>query len=184
MLEKIQVDGFKSLTSFALDIKPGLNILVGPNGSGKSNIILFFEFLSHLANGSVMQAISRIGGAGAVFPLLGDGKLLSQFSFTVRGSGEYRVRHRHLKRSRRTVSYEYHAVIELTLELAALAFKRQELRIIEGDNRQPTLNFETPPSALEIIWQIDEKGDPESQVSAPDPTLFSPLYYRPEDDKP
>ena len=48
---------FCSLYRFKMDISRGLNILVGPNGSGKTNIIMFFEFLSHLCT----SQLGRIG---------------------------------------------------------------------------------------------------------------------------
>ncbi len=50
MITKIYVDGFRSLSTFSMVLQPGLNMLVGPNGSGKTNIILFFEFLSHISS--------------------------------------------------------------------------------------------------------------------------------------
>ena len=67
MITKIKVDGFKSLSDFELNLTPGLNILVGPNGSGKTNIVLFFEFLSHLIMNNLTDSISKVGGVGAIF---------------------------------------------------------------------------------------------------------------------
>jgi predicted ATPase len=63
MITKIEVDGFKSLSGFELNLNSGLNILVGPNGSGKTNIVLFFEFLSKLTTNQVGNAVSSVGGA-------------------------------------------------------------------------------------------------------------------------
>ena len=67
MITKIEVDGFKSLTNFKLDLHEGLNILVGPNGSGKTNIVLFFEFLSKLVTMPVGDALTKMGGFGFIF---------------------------------------------------------------------------------------------------------------------
>ena len=66
MLEKIEVNGFRSLRSFTLELAPGLNILVGPNGAGKTNIITFFEFISHICDGDISDAIHKIGGVASV----------------------------------------------------------------------------------------------------------------------
>ena len=39
-LDKIKVEGFKSISSTVLDIKP-INVLIGGNGSGKSNFMAY-----------------------------------------------------------------------------------------------------------------------------------------------
>ncbi len=67
MITKIEIDGFKSLNNFELELKAGLNILIGPNGSGKTNIVLFFEFLSKLVKMPVNEAITEMGGFGFIF---------------------------------------------------------------------------------------------------------------------
>jgi predicted ATPase len=67
MLQRIDVDGFRSLRDFQLDLLPGLNVLVGPNGAGKSNVLRFFEFLCYLTRGRVAESVSKAGGAGDVF---------------------------------------------------------------------------------------------------------------------
>ncbi|MFC1905089.1 AAA family ATPase, partial [Chloroflexota bacterium] len=61
MIRKIEVDGFKTLSNFVLELKPGLDILVGPNGSGKTNIISFFEFLGLLQAMSGSDTVSSAG---------------------------------------------------------------------------------------------------------------------------
>ena len=76
MITDLEIDGFKSFEHFSLKLRPGLNVIAGPNGSGKTNIIRFFEFLAFLANGSVVEAVSRSGGAGAIFrQKVGGGKI-------------------------------------------------------------------------------------------------------------
>lgn len=67
MLEHIQVQGFRSLRDFSLEIRKGLNVLVGPNGAGKTNIILFFEFLRSIATRPLTQAVGTAGGVAQVF---------------------------------------------------------------------------------------------------------------------
>ena len=82
MIRKIFVDGFKTLTDFKIDINPGLNILVGPNGAGKTNIISFFEFIGHLQDMNISNAISSIGGASSVFRKIGS----DEFQANIRSS--------------------------------------------------------------------------------------------------
>jgi predicted ATPase len=46
-MEKIQIQGYKSIKDLSLGLRP-INILIGANGSGKSNFLSFFEFLKNL----------------------------------------------------------------------------------------------------------------------------------------
>lgn len=72
MIKRIEVDGFKSLSNFSMDIRTGLNILVGPNGSGKTNIVQYFEFISNLLDHEISEAISKSGGAGSILKKIGE----------------------------------------------------------------------------------------------------------------
>ncbi len=47
MLTRLEVDGFKSLRKFALDLEP-FTVLVGPNGVGKSNVLEVIGLLARL----------------------------------------------------------------------------------------------------------------------------------------
>jgi predicted ATPase len=185
VLERIEVDGFKSLTNFSLELKKGLNILVGPNGAGKSNIILFFEFLSYLATNSAMQATSRVGGAGSVFSLLSDGKLKTEMSFRVIGSGDF-INHYRLARQQATprrqyFHYDYSAKIALSAELSALSFARQTLRVTTHPSEQGALDLEPEAPAIEVDWEIVD-GVPHTRVKAADESLFI-TYMRHGQDK-
>ena len=61
MLTRLEVDGFKSLRGFAVDLEP-LTAFIGPNGAGKSNILEALALLSRLASMPIVEAFS--GGRG------------------------------------------------------------------------------------------------------------------------
>ena len=124
MITKIEVDGFKSLTSFELKLKPGLNILVGPNGAGKTNIILFFEFLSKIVNNQIGFAVSAVGGAGTIFKKIGKDEYQNSIEFKVYGSIQLT--------SKRTITYEYEARIDSSFEKDNIFFSRQIIKIRTG----------------------------------------------------
>lgn len=61
-LDKIKVEGFKSISSTVLDIKP-INVLIGGNGSGKSNFIEAFTLLRKIAEGNLVRYVKINDGA-------------------------------------------------------------------------------------------------------------------------
>ena len=86
MLNKLYIDGFRSLLDFRIGLQPGLNILVGANGTGKSNFIAFLDFAADLVDFDLNTAIAGAHGAGAVFSkerFIGDES--AEFTFTVEG---------------------------------------------------------------------------------------------------
>ncbi|TWT23545.1 AAA family ATPase [Luteimonas marina] len=85
MLRNVTVEGFRSLRSFRMEIKPGLNILVGPNGAGKTNIILFFDFLRNLTGSSLSDAIGRAGGIAQVFAKRGKNSFADTIVVSLQG---------------------------------------------------------------------------------------------------
>jgi predicted ATPase len=68
MLTRLEVDGFKSLEGFAVDLEP-FTVFIGPNGAGKSNILEALALLSRLASMPIVDAFKR-----------GRGRPLDQFS--------------------------------------------------------------------------------------------------------
>ena len=66
-LERIEVEGFRSLVNFKIDLHRGLNILVGANGSGKTNFIKLLDFLAALTDNDLNVALRMAGGASEVF---------------------------------------------------------------------------------------------------------------------
>jgi predicted ATPase len=68
MITRIEVDGFKSLRGFAVDLEP-FTVLIGPNSAGKSNVLEALVLLSRLASMPIAEAFK-----------LGRGKSIDQFS--------------------------------------------------------------------------------------------------------
>lgn len=71
-LQKLTLNGFKSVRELA-NFEPGpLTVLIGPNGAGKSNLISFFRLLSWTlaAPGNLQVHVGELGGAST---LLHDG---------------------------------------------------------------------------------------------------------------
>ncbi len=62
MLTRLEVNGFKNLLDFELDLGP-FNCIAGPNGVGKSNIFDVIRFLSLLADHSLMEAALSVRGS-------------------------------------------------------------------------------------------------------------------------
>ncbi|UQA60076.1 AAA family ATPase [Polyangium aurulentum] len=63
MITRLEVDGFKSLRDFAVDLEP-FTVFIGPNSAGKSNILEALALLSRLASGSITEAFK--GGRGRI----------------------------------------------------------------------------------------------------------------------
>ncbi|HEU4409945.1 MAG TPA: ATP-binding protein [Polyangiaceae bacterium] len=63
MITRIEIDGFKSLRDFSMDLEP-FTVLVGPNSAGKSNVLEALMLLSRLASMPVVEAFK--GGRGRV----------------------------------------------------------------------------------------------------------------------
>jgi len=58
MITRIEVDGFKSLRDFAVDLEP-FTVFIGPNSAGKSNILEALALLSRLASQPIAEAFSK-----------------------------------------------------------------------------------------------------------------------------
>lgn len=61
MITRLEVDGFKSLRGFAIDLEP-FTVLIGPNGAGKSNVLEAIGLLSRLKASAPEDALK--GGRG------------------------------------------------------------------------------------------------------------------------
>jgi len=58
MITRLEVDGFKSLRDFAIDLDP-FTVLIGPNSAGKSNILEALALLSRLASDPIAEAFKN-----------------------------------------------------------------------------------------------------------------------------
>ncbi|QYC44419.1 Chromosome partition protein Smc [Nonomuraea coxensis DSM 45129] len=61
MLTKLEVDGFKNLLNFEVELGP-FTCIAGVNGTGKSNIFDVIQFLSLLADRSLIEAAQEVRG--------------------------------------------------------------------------------------------------------------------------
>lgn len=65
-LERLTINGFKSIRELSNFKLRNLNVLVGANGSGKSNFISFFRMLRAFMNGSLSAFVEKSGGMNDV----------------------------------------------------------------------------------------------------------------------
>lgn len=158
MLTQVSVDGFKSFKEFNIELKRGLNVIAGPNGCGKTNIIKFLEFLAYLAAGSLVEGVSRAGGAGSIFRQTAKGNISSKISFRI--SGETKSQAHNEKKSSR-VLYTYSATIEFSLDSNLVYFSNQFLFIEIPSSSPPKNPTEQTQSRhiLDIRWNVEAEGD-------------------------
>jgi predicted ATPase len=166
MLTRLQIDGFKSFKTFTLELKPGLNVIVGPNGSGKTNIVRFLEFLANLSTGPLVEAVSRSGGAGAIFRQTPTGGLETKISIQIFGETQFRVRRAD---SVNPGIYEYQAEIEFSSESNLLLFSRQALRIevpIVQEKRSSSQGRtqSTKTHVFDVEWTFDQQTKPSTKI--------------------
>lgn len=65
-LQRIELEGFKSIRKMdGLKLRP-LNILIGANGAGKSNFISVFQLLNQIVNKNLQNFVRTSGGADAL----------------------------------------------------------------------------------------------------------------------
>ncbi len=157
MITKIEVNGFKSLTDFKLNMRSGLNILVGPNGAGKTNIVLFFEFLSNLMAYPIGNAVSHIGGAGSIFKKIGKDEYDNEINVKIFGANQIG--------SKLFLVYEYIFQIRISFEKDNIYYSNQEIRIRTASKfwDSPDSNKYNTNWDLQLVYTYPEeaKGDVE-----------------------
>ena len=65
MITRIEIAGYKSIKSLALDLQP-INILLGGNGVGKSNFISLFSLIRNIYDKNFQNYIQKKGGADSL----------------------------------------------------------------------------------------------------------------------
>ena len=61
MITRIEIDGFKTFSGFAIDLAP-FTAIVGPNASGKSNLFDAIKLLSEVSKSDVRSAMTKVRG--------------------------------------------------------------------------------------------------------------------------
>lgn len=64
-IEKLTIEGFKSIRKLEDFELRALNVLIGANGAGKSNFVGFFRLLRELVEQRLQTAVVTEGGADA-----------------------------------------------------------------------------------------------------------------------
>ncbi|MCC6537261.1 MAG: AAA family ATPase [Bryobacterales bacterium] len=62
-LDRLSIEGFKSIRKLDGFELRDLNVLIGANGSGKSNFIAFFRFLREMVEQRLQVHVQKQGGA-------------------------------------------------------------------------------------------------------------------------
>jgi len=83
MLTRLEMSGFKTFDSFAIDVPPFLAI-IGPNASGKSNLFDAIQFLRRLTEFNLTVALRDARGElGELFRRRGDGSTVSNMQINI-----------------------------------------------------------------------------------------------------
>ncbi|MFV8749276.1 AAA family ATPase [Nannocystaceae bacterium ST9] len=91
MITRIEIDGFKTFSNFALDLAPFV-VVLGPNASGKSNLFDAIHLLSNLASMDLRSAIGDLRGElHELFRHFGDGTRIAKIRLAVEVLVEPRV---------------------------------------------------------------------------------------------
>lgn len=64
MITRIEIQGYKSIKSLEIDLRP-INILLGGNGVGKSNFISIFSLIRNIYNQNLQNYLQKKGGANS-----------------------------------------------------------------------------------------------------------------------
>lgn len=161
MFNYLEVDGYRSLVKFKLELKSGLNLLIGPNGSGKSNIISFLGFVCESSLSGLSQAVGNQGGSGTVFRKHGEKKYHSQIKSKIRGCvepalddlpEEKKETHKNIGK---LLHYEYSFTIELSADRESVFFAAQTLRLHVSDKNIRTKTIKVWGLDISIVGTAD-----------------------------
>lgn len=128
MITRLEVDGFKSLRDFAVDLEP-FTVFIGPNSAGKSNVLEALALLSRLASHPIPEAFKRGRGRPSdQFTRAGsETAQIMRFAVEFLAYGRYRPGHPPSPEAQSRYRYE------LTIERQALASGTE--RLLARDER-------------------------------------------------
>ena len=66
MLDRIKIEGYKSIRKLELELEP-INILIGSNGVGKSNFISFFKLVNNIYEQRLKQYSLKNGADNLLY---------------------------------------------------------------------------------------------------------------------
>lgn len=169
MIQTVEVTGFKSLNNFQITLKKGLNILVGPNGSGKTNIISLFEFLSHIAQREVQDAVGLSGGAGSIFRKIGLEKFNNEIHIKIKGNSQIE--------KKRYFSYFYDFTVCVIKEKGLIRYSSQGI-IGQISEKPLILNNKSKDIDLNIFQNIDSNGEVNVEIIKHDRRKYKSYMFR------
>ncbi|WP_306003105.1 AAA family ATPase [Brevundimonas sp. C43] len=138
MLQRIDIDGFRSLVNFGYEFRPGLNVIVGPNGAGKSNLISFLDFLGEFIEDGLDAAIAVAKGAGSLFSVERNTPKNAHLRFsicgyyTVQSTGRIRDRDMPLASGTR-VDYRYQCSVRYNKTLSQIFVESDSIHLATSD---------------------------------------------------
>ena len=91
MITRIDIQGYKSIKSLSIDLRP-INILLGSNGVGKSNFISVFTLIRNIYNKNLQNYLQKKGGPDSFLHFgrrVTDQILLRTFFKSVNGNENY-----------------------------------------------------------------------------------------------
>lgn len=135
-IARYEIDGFRSLRDFKIELTPGLNALVGPNGSGKTNFIDFLDFLSTLVRGDASAAISLTGGVGRTFSQENGKRASPSIIASVCAIAEMPRISPDEADSRRLFRFEYSVEIKFSRSASAVFVAEERIRFFALHNDQ------------------------------------------------
>lgn len=167
MITNVVCTGFKSLSGFSLDIKPGLNILVGPNGSGKTNIISLFKFISNVVRYPISEAIGHSGGAGYIFRKIGAERYCDEITVEIYGHS-VNAEHPFSTRLLENFYYCYKFKIKYDKGIDHVYFKNEFIGAIALDREiEDITSFDKWSFKLEISSQDGIEFENDIQIKEP-----------------
>lgn len=169
MIQSVEVSGFKSLNNFKISLKKGLNILVGPNGSGKTNIISLFEFISHITQREVQDAVGLSGGAGSIFRKIGTEEFNKEIHIIIRGNC--------LFEKKRYFNYLFEFKICVVKEKGLIRYSNQKI-IGQLSDKSALITTNTKNIDLFISQTVDTNNRVDVQIIRLDRRKYKSYMYR------